>query len=694
MQGTFDHTMLHRLLGLIFLPALLNAQAVRLNPVTVTATRVPEPAAHVPFPVTMFTAEELRDSPATTLDGALKGVPAFSLFRRSDSLTANPTAQGVSLRGLGPSGASRSLVLLDGVPLNDPFGGWVTWSKIPRESLAAAEIVRGGGASAWGNAALGGVVQLLTESPASARNRIVIGGGDFSTHSGEIAVNRAFGPGTLQLLARDFGTGGFPTVADEDRGPIDVAAWSRHRWLTARWQQPVGDRADLTVTARTFAEKRGNGTPYQGNRSRETFASAVLNARTNENFSWHATVYAQDQSFSSTFSAVNAIRTAENPASDQYAVPATAFGGAWSGAWSGINGSRTSAGVDFRTVDGETRENSNFSNGNFIRNRIAGGAQDFAGLFVLHEQPFAETWRATLGARLDYWRDRDGHRRETDRTSGAVLRDDRYAGRDGVPFSPSAGLIWQPSAAWRVHGAVQRSFRRPTLNELHRPFRVGNVITEANADLRTEHATSADLGIDYTAGKFTASAGVFRSDLRDAVGNVTLFHGPGVFPIVGFVPAGGIGRQRRNLDRIRVQGFELGARVDATATLSLDAAWLCNDSEVIAAGNAPNLVGKRLAQVPRHTISAGFTWRAPAAMTVGARLRWISAQYEDDENNLPLAQATTVDLAVSHALGRGAELFLVAENLFSARIETGRVASGITSIAPPRLVRGGMRWTW
>ena len=70
-------------------------------------------------------------SPALTLDDFLRRVPGFTLFRRTSSLVAHPTAQGVSLRGVGPSGASRSLVLADGIPLNDPFGGWVYWSRVP-----------------------------------------------------------------------------------------------------------------------------------------------------------------------------------------------------------------------------------------------------------------------------------------------------------------------------------------------------------------------------------------------------------------------------------------------------------------------------------------------------------------------------------------------------------------------------------
>ncbi len=687
--------MINRRFGLLlFLPTVLCAQTVTLDPLTISASRAPEPLFQIPFAVATLSADDLRASASSTLDGALKSVPAFSLFRRSDSLTANPTAQGVSLRGLGPSGASRSLVLLDGVPLNDPFGGWVLWSKLPRESLASVEIVRGGGATAWGNAALGGVIQILTENPATAPNRIAVSGGDFSTHSEELSLTQHVGSSTLQLGADNFGTSGFPLVAAANRGPVDVAAWSRHEWFSARWQQPISAQADLTITARTFNEQRGNGTAYQGNHSRENFGSATLNERPDKNFTWNTTVYAQDQTFSSTFSSVNATRTAETPASDQYAVPATAYGAEWSGVWLNGDQSRTSAGVDFRNVSGETRENYTYTNGNFTRQRIAGGTQDFAGIFALHEQQLGAAWRANVGARLDFWQDRDGHRHEIDRTTGAVLRNDHYASLDGLPFSPSVGLIWQPSRAWHVRASGQKSFRRPTLNELYRPFRVGNIITEANPNLRTEHATSADLGLDYTREKFTFTADLFWNDLRNAVGSVTLAQGPGTFPTVGFVPAGGLGRQRQNIDNIHVRGIELGARFDVSPTLRLDASYLLNDSDVIASTNAPVLIGKRLAEVPRNTLSAGILWRAPAAIKVSSRLRWVSAQFEDDENTLPLAAATTVDLELSHAIGPRGQLFISVENLFSVRVETGRVTNGIVSIGPPRLARGGVRWAW
>lgn len=664
---------------------------VALAPVVVTAARAPQPPAEVPFAVTTLDGAAFRASPALTVDGVLRGVPGFSLFRRADSLSANPTAQGVSLRGLGPSGASRSLVLLDGLPVNDPFGGWVAWAKLPRVALAGAEVVRGGGATAWGNAALGGVVQLLTRPEGDG---VTVTGGTRATRGAEVLLTRRAGPGTLQVTARAFATAGFPLVAPADRGPVDRAAASRHRWLAATWRQPVGAHAELAVTARTFAERRGNGTAYQRNSTDELFGAVTLTARPRAGFTWTAAAYAQDQDFASTFSAVNAARTAETPASDQYAVPATAAGLAWSGAWSGPGGARTTAGADLRRVRGETREHFLFNGTDFTRRRVAGGRQEFAGLFALHERPLAPAVRGTLGARLDHWRESAGRRLETDRATGAGLRTERFAARDGLEFSPSAGLVWTVAPDWRLRAAAQHAFRRPTLNELYRPFRVGNVITEANAALATERILTGELGAEHTRGGLTLGGTVFWSDLRDAVGNVTLVSGPGNFPLFGFIPAGGAGRQRLNLDRLRVRGLELAADWRALPALRVRVDYLLTDATVRAAGVAPALVGRRLAQVPRHSLAAGGEWRPGPRLALHARGRWLGRQFEDDENRLRLGAAVVLDAGLAWTTRPGAEIFLQAENLAAARIETGRSAAGLVNTGTPRLVAGGYRASW
>ncbi len=680
----------------------------------VTASRIAQPIEQTAATVRVLTDDALRSIPSGTLDGALRSLPGFSLFRRSDSFTANPTAQGVSLRGLGPSGASRSLVLLDGVPLNDPFGGWVAWTKIPRESIWQIEIVPGGGAAAWGNAALGGVVQMLSDSP-TPRRRATLLLGDYGTRSLEFAHAVSADSTRLELGARAFATDGFVLVAPERQGAIDIPAWSRHRFLDGRWRQSLTRDLTLTATARTYEEKRGNGTPYQKNASREKFLSVEL-AATHRPVAWRAVAYGQDQSFASTFSGVNATRTTETPASDQFAVPSTAFGAAWTGEWDHRDDARTSFGADTRFVRGETREHFTFVAGNFTRLRIAGGRQWVGGLFAVHERPLVERLRLTLGTRLDQWRDTDGHRRESDRTTGVASRNDRYPDRDGANFGPSAGLAWAPRAsAWRLRANAQRAFRRPTLNELYRPFRVGANVTEANADLRTERVTSGEVGVQWTLLKFppkpvdrpgemsswdvgpsqtlTLGATAFANDLRDAVGNVTIARGPGTFPIVGTIAAGGVGRQRLNLDRTRVRGIELSA-IWTIHTVTVTGDILFNDATIRGTTLAPSLIGNRLAQVPRRSASLGASWHAPAKLTFTPRVRAIGRQFEDDENQLTLGAVVVADLGVSYSLTKNLTIFLNCENLGNARIETGRSADGIVNIGTPRLMLGGLRGSW
>src|SRR5438477_7883516 len=145
---------------------LAAAQSSVLSPqssdsITVTATRTETRLSDTPASIVVLDRAAIETSPATTIDDTLRQVPGFTLFRRSGSRSANPTSQGVSLRGIGASGASRALVLDDGIPLNDPFGGWIFWGRVPRAALNRVEVLRGGASDLYGNGAMSGVVQFI-----------------------------------------------------------------------------------------------------------------------------------------------------------------------------------------------------------------------------------------------------------------------------------------------------------------------------------------------------------------------------------------------------------------------------------------------------------------------------------------------------------------------------------------------------
>src|SRR5262249_1099801 len=139
--------------------------ATLLETVTVTPARSEQRLGDIPASVNVLHSEEIKMSPAVVADDVLRAFPTFSLFRRSNTPPTTPTSQGVSLRGIGPSGVSRALVLLDDVPFNDPFGGWVYWTRVPLESADRIEVVEGASSSLYGNYAMGGVINIVTARP-------------------------------------------------------------------------------------------------------------------------------------------------------------------------------------------------------------------------------------------------------------------------------------------------------------------------------------------------------------------------------------------------------------------------------------------------------------------------------------------------------------------------------------------------
>jgi outer membrane receptor protein involved in Fe transport len=677
----------------VLLPAAFG-QAETLDPITVSATRAPEPQSQVPFTVEEVPQSAFDQGVALTVDDALRETPDFSLFRRNDSMTANPTSQGVSLRGLGPSGASRSLVLLDGIPLNDPFGGWVPWSLVPSGSLAGAEIVPGGGAAAWGNEALAGVIQLFSREPAAGTGYASARLGDFDTRAAEFEQAVALGGGVLELGGGVFATDGVVLVAPGQRGPIDIDAASRHVSGEARWRGALGRAARAVVTLRSFDEWRDNGTPYQQNRLHQRLGSVALSGGANPDETWNLTGYLQDQSASQTFSSVSASRTSETPASNQFSVPAIALGAAASSSWAGSSGSVTTLGADLRDIRGETREDYLYANGAFTDQRFAGGRQTFAGLFAERTQPLVAGLHAYAGVRLDRWEDSDGHLRTSVISTGAPLSGSAYPTQTGDVFSPSAGLVWRAAPGLELHVAAQRAFRQPTLNELYRPFQQGSTVTLANPGLSTEHADTAEAGADWRRGRVRLSLVGFVARLEDPVTNVTIAVGPGTFPGFGKLPAGGVGQERLNLGRIDTQGVQLGASWRESAALSVDFSVLGENATIASAPGQAALVGNDVPEVPRWNAALSVTWRPLGRIRLSLRARRTGQDYDDTQNLLPLAAATEIDVSMELELARHVRAFATVDNLADSMIETAHSATGVFNIAPPRTSNAGVRLDW
>ncbi len=674
-------------------------ETVRLDPVVVSAARVEQRLRDVPANVTVITREEIAQSPARTVDDLLRQIPGFSLFRRSSSLVTHPTTQGVSLRGIGPSGVSRTLVLLDGVPLNDPFGGWVYWSKVPLESVERIEVARGGGSGVWGNYALGGVINIITRRPEARVAQLKVDGGTRNTVDTDLLVSHATGPWGISLEGSFFDTDGYKIVKKSQRGAIDVNADSSHKTFNGRVEYTPSLASSLFLAGTFFREDRGNGTPLQNNETETGYIATGGRLKTADGSDWQLTLFSHMQTFNSTFTSAAVDRNSETPALDQFDVPSTDAGANLQWSKRIFQSHLLTAGTDVRWIDGETNEFFTFNQTlkDFTGRRKAGGEQFLAGAYVQDIFTPAPGWQITVAGRFDSWQSFNASRVQQNKQTGVVTRDNQFSDRDEFAFSPKVALLYHATDQLSLRSSFYKGFRAPTINELFRPFRVRNDITEANENLDPERLIGGEVGMDYSImrnllGRLTA----FWNEVKDPVVNVTKGIGEGAaMEPCGFVPVGGVCRQRDNLDRTRIRGIEAELEYRPHPSWAFSSSYLYNHTEVLSAPNQPELEGKRIAQVPRHqgTVKVGYT--NPALINVSVQGRFIGDQYEDDLNSLKLGDYVVVDLMLWRSIPlpklSAGEVFLAVENLFDRDYEVAKTADGIVTTGTPLLVHGGVR---
>jgi outer membrane receptor protein involved in Fe transport len=638
--------------------------------------------------VVTIDAERIAANASDRLESVLADVAGLQQFRRSDSRSANPTSQGISLRGIGGNASSRALLVLDGVPQADPFGGWVPFPAYATDRIGRIRVTRGGGSGYFGPGALAGTVELESADP---RDRSALMGsvayGSRDSVDAQASGTFASGPGFATVSAAYARGDGFaPTVA-EDRGPADRAAPYEQASGAVRGVIRVAPDTEVQANVSAFTDTRDRGTAFTQNRSEGADASLRLVGRGAWGFS--ALAYLQTRAFASQFASVSAGRAAATQTLDQYNTPATGLGARFELVPPVGAGRDLRIGVDVRDVEGQTQENYTYVAGAPTRRRLAGGSSRTAGLFA---DASAETGALTLtlGGRVDRWTISDGRLNEYTLATSAPLTNAIFPDRKGTEWTGRAGAAYAPSEPVTLRVSGYRGWRLPTLNELYRPFRVGADAVAANAALDPERLTGVDGGVTIVPAANVSLAGtVFWNRLEGAIANVTAGQGPGTFPGVGFVAAGGVYRVRQNLDAVRSVGVELDASWKSGPLFAL-ASYSHVDPRVEASGAAAPLDRLRPAQTPLDQLSATLGWRRDA-LAVSATLRHVSRQFEDDQNSRSLAPATTLDGYLALPLTPGLAIEARGENLFDERVEAGISGADIVERATPRTLWIGLR---
>jgi outer membrane receptor protein involved in Fe transport len=685
------------------------AVAKLFETVTVTPTRSAKRLGEVPVSANIVEKETIRQSPAVVADDVLRQVPTFSLFRRSSSLSSHPTAQGVSLRGIGPSGVSRTLVMVDGVPFNDPFGGWVYWTRVPLESVNRIEVIDGSSSSLYGNYGMGGVINIISATPARRSVEFKTQYGNRNSPKAEFFASDVWGKLGVAVNGGAFDTDGFPIVTASERGLIDNNAEVNFKNFNLRADYRANDRISVFFRGGYFKENRVNGKIGEINDTKWTAAGGGVRVRMPDESDFQATLFTDDNTFHSNFLAVTApsatvaARSIVRLTTDQE-VPTNAVGTMIQ--WSRPIGRNNffSAGFDWRRVDGDSLEDLYIAapgvpivpptqqavlNGR----RNSGGTQRSAGLF-LQDMFNMNDVVLTLSARVDNWKNYDGHVIETSVVTGLPTAGHRgdLPDKDDTVVSPRVGALYRVSDRVSVWGDIGWGFRAPTLNELYRQFAVGLTRTLANEALGPERLFGGEAGLRLEAtSNISIRSTWYDNRVKNPVANVTI---------------GTNLQQRKNLGRTRIRGWQNDVETRIGDYIRVSAGYLFNNAKVTEYNPDPvpgvpivDLTGLYLPQVPKHRGSVNFSYANPRYVNFAVIGTFFGRQFDDDQNarikpgetEPGLPAYGIVDVSASREIGRNLEVFFGVQNMLDTEYYVQLLP---TTIGSPRLVNGGVRVRW
>lgn len=643
-----------------------------MQQVVVTATRTETRLADTPSSVILLTRKALQTTPNLMLDDKLRQIPGFGTFRGSSSRTANPTTEGVSLRGLGSSGASRALILEDGIPMNDPFGGWIYWDRIPNESIASVQVDQEGASSLYGSDALGGVIQILTRQPPPPAVSLELTYGnqnspDFSFWGGD-----TYKGWDVSLGSELFRTNGYYLVPKSYRGSVDTKANVKFATTNLSIGRQIGKHDYVFARGWYFNEARNNGTVAQVNSTK--LGQGALGA--DLDFGKAGTVslrfYGDFQHYYQTFSAVAANRNSEFVVVRQ-TVPSQGVGG--SATWTRSLGSRQTlvAGFDDHEEMGRSDE--------ITPSAVlsTGGRQRTTGVFGEDMIQVTPTWLLGLSARYDHWRNFDASDIVTPNATGITFTKP-YPDESYNVFNPRLTLVHQLTSTISWSASVYRAFRAPTLNELYRGYRVGSVTTNANANLHAERLTGGQTGIAVQGfnGHMFVRGTFFYNVVIGPIANVQLS------PILA---------QRQNLGRTRVPGYDINATAEVNDHLNFSAGYQYVYATVTSAPAQPALVGTWVTLVPHNTFTFQANYSNPKLVNFSVDGRFIGKEF--DTTGYPLSHYFVLGGMVSRPIGRGVSLFAAADNLFNDQY----YIEAPTPTSPPQLglpftARVGVRYNF
>ena len=604
--------------------------------VTVTAYRAPLGELQSPITTRLLTPEALHTAAAITLDGKLAQIPGVQLYRRSSSLVANPTSQGISMRGLGSTSASRTLVVEDDLPLNDPIGGWIHWEEIPELAIRNVQLVREGASDLYGSSAIGGVINIVPVRPASNQLEFSSSYGDEATLDENLLAQTKHGPWGAVFASSVLGTDGYSQEAPNQRGPVDQPSNVHGQSALLDVEHERG-LLRLFVRGSAYNESRHNGTPYQYNATRLLRYAAGGDWQTVRNSSLTVRLYGSDEEYRQTFSSISnsptsgtptcSYRCGEVPVKFSF-IPDNELGG--SAQWNEPLGAGLLlvAGADVYDARMWDLEHS-FKGGGSLTNQYdrQRDSGTYAELMWVHK-----TWTVTASSREDWFR--NFNNQLLDFTgSGWAFASTQPPQLSQHLFDPRLGISRKLNAHWALNASGFRAFREPNPDELYHAFQIGSQLTLANNDLLSERATGWDAGVATQYRWGTIRGSYFLTQVNRPVTGVNI--SPNTY-------------KRENLGQIESRGFELDFELKPVSWLAADGGYQYAHAVV---SRGPQYLGNWIPEAPRNMANLNLRASKAGLGTFSLQSRMSGHMYDDAANAFLLHEYFRLDAYGSHDFG-------------------------------------------
>jgi iron complex outermembrane receptor protein len=674
-----------------------------LSSVVTTATRTPLEANRVASTVNVLTPEHVRTSPARESQDLLREMPGVELPRTS-SLVGG-TAQIVSIRGVDEG---RTAVLFDGIPVNDAWGEWIDWGRVPKAMLDRVEVVAGGTSSLYGNGAMGGVISFFSRPLAPGAATVTMEAGSRNARHVYAAAGLPIWGALTANVSADYQDGGGyrlvgagttrATIAGRDTtiptlapGLIDVASGVIQRNGYLRLDYAPSARWSAFATGHLFGDTRDTGTPlsYQTRGQQNVDLGLDYGSTPTGRLTVRAWDGRQDEhqrsagaraNSSTCASASGAARQCED-SSVVADIPSHDWGASALWTHGEVLGLESiTVGGDYRHYSGNYDEvdfNTSCpgaSCGRVTRTILSGGDQALSGVFVQAIAAPLAPLRVELSARVDRWDNTNG--RSEDAAAGVT----RYPDSSKTAFSPRVGARWQVLRGLAVHGAYYQAFRAPNLAELYRKQITPTQITLPNPYLRAERALGREVGLEWQPAAWMDVKGTwYVADYRD-------FNVPTTIATAGGVTT----RQRRNVTRTRSRGGEAYVALRPVDALLVSGGVSYDDarqqSNVADPTHKPHV---NRVPSPRQTLRATYTSRALGDYTA----IWRHEGHTTTLQGAWLDPFTVVDLHARREVVHGVAAFAALENAGDTRYQvnlSGSGASTLISYGMPRTLRVGV----